>query len=116
MTTSSFRTSPSFFPTLPELGSSTFRWHRSMTGRTWSGSSGGTYRARTFTQGTHGTSKAVGRSLMKASTITFAGFQNNTLSSLMSLTPTSLGHSSPGPLVGTWSASWVARPRPRPMS
>jgi hypothetical protein len=48
MTTSSFGTSPSFSSTLPEPGSSTFRQHRSMTGKTWSGSLEGTSRARTF--------------------------------------------------------------------
>jgi hypothetical protein len=45
MTTSSFITSPSFCLTPPELGSSTYRQHKSMTGKTESGSSKGISRA-----------------------------------------------------------------------
>jgi hypothetical protein len=48
MTTSSFGTSTSFSPTLLGSGSSTFCRRRSTTGKTWSVSSEGTSRARTF--------------------------------------------------------------------
>jgi hypothetical protein len=89
MTTSSFRTSPSFSPTLPEPDSSTFRWHRSTTWEDLVQVFGGTSRARTFIQETLGTSEAADRSLMKASAITFEGFQNSTLSAPTSPTPTS---------------------------
>jgi hypothetical protein len=73
-TTTSFRTSRSFYLTLPELGLSTFRRHKSTTGKTWSGSSEGTSRACTFAQGTPRTFEDADRSMMKAFAITFTGF------------------------------------------
>jgi hypothetical protein len=89
MTISSFGTSFSFSLTLPEHGLSTFCQHKSMTGKTWSGSSEGTFKERTFAWETLGTSEAAGRNLMKASETTSAGSQNNTLISPMASTPMS---------------------------
>jgi hypothetical protein len=115
-TESSFATCPCSCPAPLELGSSTFPSHKSTTGTTWLGSSGETSRAHTCALETPGTSGAADRSRMKLCASTFGNSLSSAPSCPTSPIWTSLGHSSPAPPAGIWSASWVARPPPKQAS
>jgi len=96
MTISSFNTSPSVWGNMLEHGSNSSRLIASATGRFSRGSSSGISRGRMSVLGIPRTLRAASRSPTSPCRITSAGSQSGATPFLMSLTPMSSPHSSPG--------------------